>query len=130
MVLKQRGKIIRSTTKRKNFFVLDTEIGKARLIKERGKLIYLLSKNLQIRLWYRQLGHTLNARVIQALKLTDNIDISINEGQKEGYHFFSDSKNDNKVEKLESGPTSNDNYLLTSISTLVNQVIDPNNIIK
>lgn len=81
MVLKQRGKIIGSATKKKNFFVFDTLfLLKIMLIKGRGRPIYLFSKNLQIRLWYRQLGHILNARVIATFKLTDGIKIIIKKG--------------------------------------------------
>ena len=52
MLLKQKGNVISSTIKKKNFFVFDTQPlrSKAILIKERKKPTYLLSKNPQIRL--------------------------------------------------------------------------------
>lgn len=75
--------VISSTIKKKNLFVFNTQFlpGKAILTKRRGRSIYLLSKNLQIRLWYRQLGHASNARIVEASKFTDKIDITINKDQ-------------------------------------------------
>lgn len=52
MILKQEESIIGLDTRRKNLFILDihTPPGKVMLFKKRGKSIYLLSKNPQIRL--------------------------------------------------------------------------------
>lgn len=47
------------------------------LVKDQGQPIYLLSKNPQIRLWYRKLGYASNARVIEESKLNNGIDITI-----------------------------------------------------
>ena len=82
IVLKQEGSIIGSATRRKNLFVLNTQLplGKAILVKERGRPTYLLSKNPQIRLWHQQLGQASNARVIETSKLVNGIDIIIDNG--------------------------------------------------
>ena len=79
MVLKQGESIIGSATRRKNLFVLDTQLppGKAMLVKERGKPTYLLTKNPQIRLQHWQLRHASNARAIETSKLVDGINITI-----------------------------------------------------
>ncbi len=83
MVLKQRGKTIGLATKRKNLFILNQIPGKTMLIKGRGRPTYLLSKNLQIRLWHRRLGHASNVRVVGASKLIDGIEISREDHTKE-----------------------------------------------
>lgn len=84
MVLKQGESMIGLTTKRKNLLVLDTwaQPSRVMLSKRRGKPTYLLNKNLQIRLCHQQLGYVSNAKVIEAFKLTDGIDIMIEEGQQ------------------------------------------------
>ena len=68
-----------SATRKKNFFILDTQTPsrKMMLVKSQGQPTYLLSNNLQIRLWHRRLRHTSNARVVEAFKLNDGIDITI-----------------------------------------------------
>ena len=51
--------------RRKNLFIFDTRqsaTSKATLVKEKDRPTYLISKNSQIRLWHRRLGHTSNAR--------------------------------------------------------------------
>ena len=79
MVLKQGGNVIGAATRKKNLFVLDTQSpsDKAMLVKRRRRPTYLLSKNLQIRLWHRRLEYASNARIIKASKLIDGIDIII-----------------------------------------------------
>ena len=67
-----------------------------------------------------------NVRVVLTSKLTDGINIIIDGGQVENYRLFSDSENDSEVENLEPDPTNNNNYS----STLINQVIDSNNVVK
>lgn len=89
MVLKQKRKIIKSAIRKKNPFVLDTKIGKVTLIKRKSRLTYLFNENSQIKFWYRRLEYASNARVVQTSKLTDSIDIIIDEGQKEDYRFSS-----------------------------------------
>ena len=125
IVLKQRGSIIGSATRRKNLFVLDTQLppGKAMLVKRKGRLTYLLSKNPQIRLWHQRLGHASNARVIETFKLVDRIDIIIDNGQQEE-RFSSDSEDNNKDENLE--PCLNNPPALTT--TLLNKTINTSSI--
>ena len=79
MVLIKAENLIGSITRRKNLFVLNTQTcdNKAMLIKGRRRLIYLLSKNSQIRLWHRWIEHISNTRVMEASKHTDDIDITI-----------------------------------------------------
>ena len=50
MVLKQEGKTIGLATKRKNLFILNTQIASSKtiLVKGRGRLTYQLSSNLQV----------------------------------------------------------------------------------
>lgn len=129
MLLKHKEKIIRSVTRRKNLFVLDTQIDKVTLVKESDRPIYLLSKNTQIRLWHRQLEHASNIKVVKASRLTDNLDIIIEESQQND-SFSLDSKNDRKVKNLEIDVISDNNYPPVYISTLLNQVINSNNIVK
>lgn len=63
---------------KKNLFVFDTSLSlKTILVKRRGQPIYFLSKNPQIKLWYRQLGYASNARIVKISKLTGNIKIII-----------------------------------------------------
>ena len=83
MILKKAGNMISSITKKSKLFVLNTQSydNKIILIKKKRRPIYLCSKNPQIKLWHRQLGYISNARVIKKSKLTDNIDITINEDQ-------------------------------------------------
>ena len=76
MVLKQGREIIRSATRKRNLFVLDTSPPlKIMLVRGRGQPTYLLSSNPQIRLWHRQLGHASNTRVVQVSKLVDGINL-------------------------------------------------------
>lgn len=73
--------MIGSVMRRKNLFVLDiwAPPGRAMLSKKRDRPTYLLSKNLQIRLGYQQLGFTSNTRVVEVFKPTDGIHITIKE---------------------------------------------------
>ena len=77
IVMKQEGKTIGLATRRKNLFILNTQIGpsKTMLVKDRGRSTYRLSSNQQVWLWYRRFGHASNARVIQASQLVDGIDL-------------------------------------------------------
>ena len=45
------------------------------LVKDRGRSTYRLSSNPQVRLWHQHFGHASNARVIQASKLVDGIEL-------------------------------------------------------
>lgn len=62
MILKKTGNIIGLIQRKKNFFVLDLENNADRImiIQERGQLIYLLSKNPEIRLWHCHFDHASN----------------------------------------------------------------------
>ena len=123
MVLKQEGSVIESVTKRKNLFVLDTQAqpGRAMLSKGKDRPTYLLSKNPQIRLWHQRLGHASNTRVVEAFKLTDGIDITIEKSEQiQEEPFSSDSEVDNKDKNSELSTTSNTSSAPTI--TLLNKV--------
>ena len=109
MVLKQGGSILGIANRHKNLFVLETgSKAKAMLVRGRGRLTYLLNSNLQIRLWHCRLGHASNARVIQASKFIDGIDL---EGaaisEDESYLNSSDFETDDK--DIEQSNTDADN---------------------
>ena len=80
MILKQGGKTIGSVIRKQNLFVLDIQISGAILVKRKGILIYLVNKNSQIKLRHKELGYASYGRVVKASKLTNSIDITINEG--------------------------------------------------
>ena len=109
MALKQGGSTLGVANRHKNLFVLETgSKAKAMLVKGRGRPTYLLSKNPQIRLWHRRLGHASNARIVEASKLTDGIDITIEEGQQiQEEPFSSDSEVDDEDENSEPSPVGN-----------------------
>lgn len=75
------------------------------LVQGRSWFTYLLSSNLQIRLWHHYLSHTNNARVIQALQLVDEIDLreAIRPNNK---LYSSDSESDNKNNKFDKNADS------------------------
>ena len=75
MILKQGGSQIGLAVRHKNLFILETESEKAMLVRGRGRPTYLLSPDPQTRLWHRRLGHASNARVAQASKLVDGINL-------------------------------------------------------
>ena len=117
MILKQERKIIRSVMKKKNLFVLDIPfLPRTILVKERGRLMYLLNKNLQIKLWYRQVRYVLNAKFVETSKITDGIKIIIDK-EKLKEHFFLDIKS--KAPKSQQAPiiTIIFQYLLPPHST-------------
>ena len=97
------------------------------LVKGRGRPIYLLSKNLQIRLWHHCLGYASNARVIEALKLTNGIDITIEDDQQslEGC-FSSDSEKNNEDNSSEPSLDRID-ILFTPTTTLLNKMTSTTN---
>ena len=66
---------------------------KIMLIKDRGRLTYLLNKNLQIRLWHKRLEYRSNARV--ASRLTNRIVIG------DDQHEYEEEKLSSKFEKDE-----------------------------
>lgn len=75
-ILKQEQSTIRLAVRPKTFFILKTVFeDKTMLVQRRGRLTYLLSSNLQIRLWYYCFSHPSNVRVVQAFKLVDEIDL-------------------------------------------------------
>lgn len=57
--------------------------------------MYLLSKNLQIKLLHRQLGHASNIKVVKISKLTNGIKIMMDKEQQEK-HFFLNFKSETK----------------------------------
>lgn len=103
IILKQKRNTIRSTTRKKKFFVFNIQflLGKVMLAKKRGKFTYLLSKNLQIKLQHQPLENASNTRVIETFKLVDRIDITIDNSQQKK-HFLSNFKDNNKNKNLES----------------------------
>ena len=102
MVLKQRGEIIGSATRKKNLFVLDTSpLLKTMLVRGRSRPIYLLSSNPQIQLWHCRLGHASNVRVVQISKLVDGIDLEqiTTESIDEPQFFDFEPESDSDVDK-------------------------------
>lgn len=63
------------------------------LVKKKSQLMYLLSKNLQIKLLHRQLGYASNTKVVKISKLSNGIKIMMDKEQQEE-HFFSDFKSE------------------------------------
>ena len=63
----------------KNLFVFNTDTDfnrdKTMFVQSRDRPIYSLSSNPQVQLWYCRLGHASNARIIQASKLVDRINL-------------------------------------------------------
>ena len=114
--------MIGSITRRRNFFILDTQPcdNKVMLIKGRWKPTYLLSKNPKIRFWHRRLEYTSNTRVIEAPKLIDDINITIDKDQQED-RFSLNYKNDNK--NPESSPISPIISTTTSTTTILLKII-------
>lgn len=109
MVLRQGGKIIELTIRKKILFVLNIQLsGKSILMKDRDRPTYLVSKNPQIKLWYKRLGYIYNARVIEASKLTDGIDIMIKDSQQKIEEQFS-SNSGKEMENENSKPDSDNN---------------------
>ena len=132
MILKQEGKQIESATRRKNLFVLDicqSAIGKIILVKRRERSTYLISKNPQIRFWHRKLGHTSNTRVVETSKLTNDIEILIDNGQCEnGDEYLSSDCKSEADKDIESINSENNDNPRRSIATQLNQVTDSNKI--
>lgn len=122
VVLKQGESTLRLANKYKNLFVIKTgSKAKAMLVKGRGRSTYLFSKSPQIRLWHQRLGYASNARIVEASKLGDGIDITIEEGQQiQKEPLFSDSKVDDDNKNSEPSPASN--TPLAPITTLLNKV--------
>lgn len=82
ILLRQGRKTIGLTIRKKNLFIFNTQLsGKSILVKDRGKLIYLVSKNSHIRLWHIRLGYARNARVVKASKVTNKINVIIKDSQ-------------------------------------------------
>ena len=114
MILKQEGKQIESATRRKNLFVLDicqSAIGKTIFVKKRDRLTYLISKNPQIRFWHRRLGYTSNTRVVDTSKLTNGIEILIDNSQfeNEDKYLFLDCKSEAIKDIKSINSENNDN---------------------
>ena len=91
------------------------------LVKGRGRPTYLLSKNPQIKLWHRRLGHASNAKVVEAFKLNDGIDITIEKGQQIQEEPFSFDSNFNDEDK-NSEPSPASNTPPTPATMLLNKV--------
>lgn len=78
MVFKQEGNTLTVANRHKNFFVLETSLKAiAMLVKRRSRPTYLLSIDLQMKLWYQQPGYASNTRIVKASKPIDRIDITI-----------------------------------------------------
>ena len=104
-------------------------IGKATLVKKRGRSIYLISKNTQIRLWHRRLGHASNTRVIEISKITDSIEIMIDKSQYKNKDKCLSSDYKSEADKdINSTSSENNNKPEPSTATQLNQVTDLNEI--
>ena len=79
IILKQKKNMIRAIIRKKNFFILNSQLfsDKAILVKGKWILTYLFSNNLQINLWHHRVKYVLNARIIKVSKLINNINIMI-----------------------------------------------------
>lgn len=101
MILKQGGNIIGSASKQRNLFTLDTKsTEKAMIVQGRGRPTYFQSQNPKTRLWHRRFGHASNARIIQASKLVDGIDLNEEEptNANEEQHSSSGSESDENID--------------------------------
>lgn len=81
------------------------------LVQKKSRPIYLLSSNLQIRLWHCYLSHVSNTRVIQASKLVNKIEFGEAIGP-DNKLSSSDSEPDDKNNKYDKDvdskpPTTN-----------------------
>ena len=72
---------------------------------ERDQPNYFQSKNLKFKLWYRHFGYASNTRIIQALKLMDEIDldkeepINANEEQNPNARLENNKNVDSDIDK-------------------------------
>lgn len=82
------------------------------LVKSKGRLIYLLSKNRQIRLSHIKLSHVSNIRAVKAFKLKDGVNIPVKDANQTVAYLFSNSKSD-KDDILEEPDTT---YLIPMIN--------------
>ena len=98
IILKQGGSHIGLAMRNKNLFILETKSEKAMLVRGRDRPTYLLSPDLQTRLWHRRLGHASNARVAQASKLVDGINLGEASRQIDE-SYSSDSELNNNSDK-------------------------------
>lgn len=118
MIFKQKRNTIEITRRYKNLFMLKAGLkDKAMLVQGRGRPIYLLSSNLQIRLWHYYLDYASNIRVIQAFKLVDRINLEKAIGPNNEL-YSSDSKPNNKNNKFDKDTNSK--------STTINKTIEYN----
>lgn len=115
MMLIRHGVVIAQAKRHRNFFILDRAIPeivmKVRnlaMATGRGRPTHLVSKNKKVRIWHRRLGHASNARVINAFKLVDGIDIKANEYDPTKVFIDSDTEDDDDTSgtPIVSGPTA------------------------
>lgn len=97
IILRKEGSILRIASRYKNFFVLETSL-KIILVQGKGRLTYFLSSKVQICLWHRRLDYASNARVIQASKLADRIDLGGEISSDDRAHSFDSESNKKDAE--------------------------------
>lgn len=96
------------------------------LVKDRDQSTYFLSKNLEIKLLHRRFGYTSNAKIVEALKSNDIIDITIEDDHTTKDLFSNSRRNDkDKCNDLEQMFTTSNKYerfflLMSTISNINN----------
>lgn len=96
LILKQRRSILGIANREKNLFILKTgPIGKVMLVQRRSRPTYHLIANPKIWLWNYHLKYASNARVVQASKLVDRIDLREAIGFNKSYSSDAKLKNEN-----------------------------------
>lgn len=99
MILKKIGNINGSVDQKKNLFILDIEDNAVKIMitQEKGKPIYLLSKDPEMRLYHCRFAHASNAHIVQAPKLVNGMNLlDANIGNSNNDRFFSNSKKDDR----------------------------------
>lgn len=127
MTLIRRGKVVVYVRHNQNLFILDfIKPGRAMII-DCGRLIYIVSKNRQIKILHCRLKHASNVRVIKTSKLIDKINI-INSIQYKLQEVFIDSNLSKTDKKLKNPNCQIDlafSPLLVNITSNFNPLCNP-----
>lgn len=88
-----------------------------------------MSKNPQIKLWHRRLGHTSNAKVVEVAKFNNRIDIAIkNDHITKNLSFDSEKIDKDKCEDLGQTFTANNKHeRLLPLINAINNINGPDN---
>ncbi len=108
----RHGVVIAQAKRHQNLFILDRAIPETvKKVKNlvmatgKGRPTHLVSKNKQVRIWHRLLGHASNARVIRASKLVDGFETEDKEYDPTEVFIDSDTEDDDDTL---SGPIISD----------------------